>query len=68
MNTANATFRFLKFGRAQPAHPADDAADMGTCFGLEMSFDDPAPQADLTEPPAPSAWWRRLANRRRTQD
>ena len=52
MNTANLTFRFLGFGRVQRAAPVDDPADMGTCFGLDMSIDDP----------------RRLSARRRSQD
>ena len=69
MNTANATLRFLGFGRGQRAVPDDDPADMGTCFGLDLSLDDAPPLGSgQAEAPMSAAWWRRLASRRRTQD
>lgn len=69
MNTANLTFRFLGFGRVQRAAPVDDPADMGTCFGLDMSIDDPLPiSAAPADVPLSAAWWRRLSARRRSQD
>lgn len=69
MNTANATFRFLRFGRPRHVGPAEDAADMGTCFGLEMSLEEPTPiGTNQIEPPGTTAWWERLSNRRRSQD
>jgi hypothetical protein len=65
MNTAIATFRFLGFGRAQRATPVDDPADMGTCFGLDLSLDDvPSPTPGPADPPVSTGWWRRLAGRR----
>ena len=42
-----------------------DAADMGTCFGLDMSLEEPA--APLTPPEVPTfsrAWWSVRASRK----
>lgn len=67
MNTANAGFGLLGLGRGRRTIQDDDPADMGTCFGLDMSLD----QAEASDkphhpPPAATTWWTRLAPRRRT--
>jgi len=51
---------------ARPAPTFDDAADLGTCFGLEVSLDqqDEAPQP-AAEPPRSASWVRRLTSRGR---
>jgi hypothetical protein len=37
-----------------------DPADMGTCFGLEMTLDDPVPPAVAAQPANMSRhWWQR---------
>lgn len=53
--------------RAQPeAVVADvDPADMGTCFGLEMSLDVVRQAADPASPAAePAPWWERAGARK----
>jgi len=49
------------FSRRAPARTqADDPAEMGTCFGLELSFADTVPVVAPAKPaPAASPWWRR---------
>lgn len=62
MNTAPSTLRSFLLGRTRRLAPVpDDPADMGTCFGLEMSLRpfEPAPPA----PPA-SHWWQRWGARK----
>lgn len=60
MNPASTTNRFLRFGRSTPKPAALDPADMGTCFGLEMTLD-PSPVKPAGEgSPAARHWWQRL--------
>lgn len=63
MNTATSPLRSLFSARARRTPAAADPADMGTCFGLEMTIDDPAVDG---EPPAPAprAWWQRFSPRK----
>lgn len=42
-----------------------DPADMGTCFGLEMTLDQP-PLATGAAEPVQRHWWQRLSARRST--
>jgi hypothetical protein len=51
--------RFLR-SRVGPAPVAIDAADMGTCIGLDMILDQP-PQAAAGVAEAPRRWWQRQA-------
>jgi hypothetical protein len=58
-------FHFLR-ARAAASSPGEDAADMGTAWGMEMSFD-PPPEALEPAPALPAlqrGWLRRLAARR----
>lgn len=51
--------------RAKPAPAAFDAADMGTCFGLEISLDQPD-EVPVLPAPAPvrrAGWVQRLGSR-----
>jgi hypothetical protein len=49
------------FSRRAPARAqSDDPAEMGTCFGLELSFADTVPVVAPAPPAlAPGPWWRR---------
>jgi hypothetical protein len=48
-------------------NPAEDPAGYGTAFGLDLSFDEPAPAAGLTtEPAAPPSLAQRLVQGRRS--
>lgn len=47
-------------GRARKRALAPDPADMGTCFGLEMTLDGSDTPA-APEKPLPRPWWQRLA-------
>jgi hypothetical protein len=63
MSTASSSLRSLLTGRWRSARAVPDPADMGTCFGLEMTLDEPPADA----PPPASAtrpWWQRLSRRR----
>lgn len=66
MSTAISTLWVLLTKRGHRLPEAPDAADMGTCFGLDMALDDPLPPAPKTPPVAHAAphWWHRLALRR----
>jgi len=47
-------------GRARKRAMVQDPADMGTCFGLEMTLDgNDAP--DASDKPLPRHWWQRLS-------
>lgn len=61
MNPASTTNRLFRFGRSARKPAALDPADMGTCFGLEMTLD--APQAKPASETSPDSrhWWQRLA-------
>lgn len=61
MHHAN-PLRSLLNGRARPA-PVADPADMGTCFGLEMTLDEPPAAPQRPAEPGRS-WWQRLSPRR----
>jgi hypothetical protein len=67
MNQAPTPMRLFRFLRSRSKTSAqDDAADMGTAWGLDMSFD-PPPEAAAPVPPLPAmhrGWLRRLAARR----
>lgn len=63
MNTPPSPLRTFLLGRARQAPAGVDPADMGTCFGLEMTLDQPPLLAPVG--PAPSAhWWQRLSMRK----
>lgn len=67
MNTALATLRFLRLGRRRVSDE-HEAADMGTCFGLEMSLQSEEAAAPAPAPaPESSHWWQRLPARRAPQ-
>lgn len=64
MSTTTRTLRTLLTRRSHPRPQAEqDPADMGTCFGLEMTL---APMASELPPPAalPPTWWQRLSPRK----
>lgn len=63
MSTASSPLRSLLTGRPRPAPAVVDPADMGTCFGLEMTL---GPPAAAVPPPAVEvrSWWQRLAHRK----
>ena len=65
MNTTLNRFRLRVFGRPRPALTEPDPADMGTCFGLEMTMtldDERAPPSDRAGQAAARAhWWQRGA-------
>lgn len=51
---------------ARPEPAADDAADFGTCYGLDLSLTPPPAPAPATEAPrARGGWTRRLRLRGR---
>jgi hypothetical protein len=57
MSTAPSSLRSLISGRQRTARAAPDPADMGTCFGLEMTLT-ALPTGEPRKPaPAPRAWW-----------
>ena len=64
MITANADQGLFGFARRRRRADDPDAADMGTCFGLDMSLDDTPPATPAAEAPAAPSWWQRLAGRR----
>jgi len=49
------------FGRRSPApgRREEDPAEMGTCFGLELSFADTVPVVAPAPTRPHSPWWRR---------
>lgn len=61
MDPASTTPRFLRFTRAARKPAAPDPADMGTCFGLEMTLDVPPAKPAVADAPQASHWWQRLA-------
>lgn len=70
MNTATTLFRMLSSGRVQPSPDERDPAEMGTCFGLELSFEaearsaHDAPGERKAADGAAPHWWQRLSPRR----
>jgi hypothetical protein len=63
MSTTPNPLRTFLLGRARQVPAVLDPADMGTCFGLEMTLDQP--EADVFLDPSPTRpWWQRLAGRR----
>jgi hypothetical protein len=57
--------RWYTAWRARPAaSPAMDPADLGTAFGLDLSFRDPEPPRPAA-PPVAQGWMARWAARRR---
>ena len=68
MNKPDSTSRLFKLGRTRARPAALDAADLGTCFGLEVSLDQPdeAPPESGTTAQRAGGWLRRLASRQRT--
>lgn len=70
MDHASSASRWLRpwrpaQSRAEIEH---DAADLGTCFGLDMSLDDPALPAAPALHPARAPWWARWSGAQRTPD
>jgi hypothetical protein len=63
MNNSPSPLRTFLLGRARQAPAALDPADMGTCFGLEMTLDQP-PLAAADGPDAGANWWQRLSMRK----
>lgn len=56
---------FRRLLSRRTAAPMPDAADLGTCIGLEFSLDQPAAPTRAAPSPAVSTGWvRRLASRR----
>ena len=65
MSTASKALRYYLFGEDRRARPRIDPADMGTCFGLEMSFDDtPALAPPVAAAPPVPPLLQRLAARK----
>jgi hypothetical protein len=62
MNTAPSSLRSFLLGRARQVPAVVDPADMGTCFGLEMTLDRP-PHEALPRQAAARPWWQRVATR-----
>lgn len=63
MSTASSPLRSLLTGRTRPAPAVLDPADMGTCYGLEMTL--AAPAVEAPRPAAASrTWWQRLSRRK----
>lgn len=64
MNPATLPTRLMDFlrGRSTPPYGCD-AADMGTAFGMEMSFDQPAEAEAAPPTTTQTGWLRRLALR-----
>jgi hypothetical protein len=61
MNTPHAASRTPFWtGRARKRAVAQDPADMGTCFGLEMTLGE-SDSAATPEKTLPRHWWQRLA-------
>jgi hypothetical protein len=63
MSQAPSSLRTFLLGRARRVPAVLDPADMGTCFGLEMTLDQPNVDAPPHDTPA-RPWWQRLARRR----
>lgn len=62
MSIASSPLRSLLTGRPRPVPAAIDPADMGTCFGLEMTLGPSA--AEAPRPAVSRSWWQRLAQRK----
>jgi hypothetical protein len=62
MSTASSPLRSLLTGRPRPVPAVVDPADMGTCFGLEMTLGPTL--AEAPRPAVPRSWWQRLAHRK----
>ena len=63
MNNPPSPLRTFLLGRARQAPAALDPADMGTCFGLEMTLDQP-PLPAVEGPAVGGSWWQRLSMRK----
>ena len=63
MSTTPTPLRTFLLGRARQVPAVLDPADMGTCFGLEMTLDQPDVETLLAPSPT-RPWWQRLAGRR----
>ncbi len=63
MTTAATPLRSLFTARPRRAPVAVDPADMGTCFGLEMTLDEPATAAPAPAP-VQRSWWQRFSPRK----
>ena len=57
--------RMFGFGKISKAPVVQDAADLGTCFGMEVTLDqaDQDPPAASESPAARGGWIRRLGGR-----
>jgi hypothetical protein len=53
MTTPHPISRFFAWARPRADAPADDAADMGTAFGLDMSQPDPDDLTAVAGAPTP---------------
>jgi hypothetical protein len=64
MSTTPSPLRSLLSGRPRSGRSAPDPADMGTCFGLEMTLT-ALPTAEPTRPaPQKHGWWQRFSPRK----
>lgn len=75
MTRATSGHPFWQHVLAPPPAAEHDAADMGTCFGLEMSLGEPAPPcaattatSTSTQPGLVRAWLTRFRDDRRNGD
>jgi hypothetical protein len=67
MNTPSKPTRLFGFNRAARSPAVQDAADLGTAFGMEVTLDQAAlePSPATTSPSTHAGWIRRLAGRRK---
>jgi hypothetical protein len=63
MSMASSSLRSFLRPRTRTAPAALDPADMGTCFGLEMTLSAPALEPVPRSAPA-RPWWQRLGTRK----
>ena len=63
MNNPPSPLRTFLLGRARQAPAVLDPADMGTCFGLEMTLDQP-PLTTADDTASGGNWWQRLSMRK----
>lgn len=63
MHAAHSTLRQFFGDRRRRVSRREDPADMGTCFGLEMTLEPPAPPV-IVSPARTQPWWQRLTARK----
>ncbi|MBL8342235.1 MAG: hypothetical protein JNL30_12265 [Rubrivivax sp.] len=64
MNKPPTEPRWYQPWRRAEARPADDPADLGTCFGLELSLSTQPSPAKAADASQRVGWVRRLTSRR----